>query len=113
MGREQRGARCSCSTVAVRASASSPARPARRRARVAAVDPAHLGDARSVVGRDAARRPFPRSGGQRRRGWIGQLLGAKSTALAVPVGPSALPGCVRAVGDAASARSPRGERRDT
>jgi hypothetical protein len=59
-----------------------PARPARRPAACnSSVDPAHLGGAISVVGRDPALVGRSRGGGgQRRRGRIGHLIGANSTA---------------------------------
>jgi hypothetical protein len=54
----------------------------RRTASGGSADPVRSGGASSVLGRDAApRRAFPRSGVERRRGWIGQLLGVRSTAL--------------------------------
>ena len=81
-------------TVAVRASASSAGSAARRRAACGcSVDPAHLGGASSVLGRDAA--------------VVGRFRGAACSVAeagsdissapsrrpcAVPVGPSALPG---------------------
>ena len=54
----------------------------RRTASGGSADPVRSGGASSVLGRDAApRRAFPWSGVERRRGWIGQLLGVRSTAL--------------------------------
>jgi hypothetical protein len=83
MGREQRGARCSCSTVAVRASASSANSACAPSCR-AWLQGRSCPFGRRQIGRRApccSRRPFPRRGGQRRRGWIGHLIGANSTAL--------------------------------
>jgi hypothetical protein len=115
MGREQRGARCSCSTVAVRASASSASSacaPSCPRVAAAPILPFWAARARSS-GAILLSSAVPAEGADS----VAEAGSDSSSAptrrpCAVPVGPSALTGCARAVGDAAAAPSPRGERRE-
>ena len=104
MGREQRGARCSCSTVAYGSASSANSAGRRPTARGCRVDPAHLGGA-TVVGCHAALVGRSR-GGADSVAEAGSDISSAPTRrpCAVRVGPSALPGCARAVGDAAQVR---------